>query len=61
MTKKALSKLGVSPEIEYFYSDMQIKDLMLKGSDDEFEDCLQFAPDGVKDLLKKTCSRTTIK
>lgn len=40
------------PEREYFYTDDQIKDLITTGSLDEFLDMLDFAPDGVINLVK---------
>lgn len=39
-------------EPEYNYTDEDVKRLMLKGSLDEFEDCLNFAPVGVIELIK---------
>lgn len=39
-------------EQEYSYTQEDIKNLMLNGSLDEFLDCLDFAPEGVKDLIK---------
>lgn len=40
-------------EREYFYDEEQIKEVMLKGSVDEFLDVLDFAPEGVMNLIKK--------
>ena len=42
---------GVEPE--YFYSEEEIIELMKNGSLDQFEDCLNFAPKGVLDLIKQ--------
>ena len=39
-------------EPEYNYTDEDVKRLMLEGSLDEFEDCLNFAPIGVIELIK---------
>ena len=39
-------------EPEYFYSEKEVRKLLLKGSADELEDCLNFAPQGVIDLVK---------
>lgn len=44
--------LGVI-EPEYFYTENDIKRLMIQGSIDEFEDCLNFAPQGVLELIKQ--------
>lgn len=41
------------PELEYNYSEKDIVDLMKSGSLDAFLDCLDFAPTGVIDLIKK--------
>lgn len=41
---------GVEPE--YFYTEEQIKELLLNGEMDAFMDCLDFAPDGVIDLMR---------
>lgn len=48
---KAL-QLG-SQEQEYFYNESDIKKIMISGSLDEFLDMLDFAPDGVMELIKK--------
>ena len=45
--------LNIHTEPEYKMSDEEIKELMLNGSLDAFLDCLDFAPDGVIDLIKK--------
>lgn len=52
LDKKVLSRLQLKVEPEYNYSEKEIKDLMLNGSSAEFEDCLEFAPNGVKDIIK---------
>lgn len=41
-------------EPEYFYTEADIIRIMQTGSADEFEDCLNFAPKGVLDLIKQT-------
>jgi hypothetical protein len=43
---------GGSVEPEYFYTEKEVKDLLLYGSLDEFLDCLDFAPAGVIALVK---------
>lgn len=40
-------------EPQYSYTEADIKKLMLEGSLDEFLDCLDFAPTGVKDIIKR--------
>lgn len=39
-------------EPEYFYTNEDIVHLMQYGSNDEFEDCLNFAPSGVIEVIK---------
>lgn len=46
-----LSPNSLDPE--YWMSDNNIKELMLHGSVDQFLDCLDYAPTGVIDLIKK--------
>ena len=50
--KTALDYLNVEPEPEYFYTENEIKELLLNGTLDQLEDCLNFAPQGVLDILK---------
>lgn len=50
--KEAIQNLLGKPEPEYFYTKEDIKKLMLNGSLDEFLDCLDFAPEGVRELIK---------
>lgn len=50
---EATRDLGINREPEYDLSEQQIVDLMTKGSLDAFLDCLDFAPVGVIDLIKK--------
>lgn len=45
--------LNADVEPEYFYTENEIVDLLKNGSLDEFEDCLNFAPEGVLDLIKE--------
>ena len=42
----------IQPEREYFYSDEDVKNIMRNGSLDEFLDMLDFAPEGVMDMIK---------
>ena len=50
---KVLEDLGVQAEPEYFLSEEQVVDLVKNGSIEAFLDCLDFAPDGVINLVKK--------
>lgn len=42
----------VEPEREYFLSEEQVKELLKNGSLDAFKDALDFAPQGIIDLIK---------
>ena len=50
---EAVKELLGMTEPEYFYTEADIINLMNNGSLDEFEDCLNFAPSGVLDLVKQ--------
>lgn len=41
-----------TPEQEYFYTEEDVKRVMQFGSQDEFLDMLDFAPEGVMDIIK---------
>ncbi len=49
---EAVKELLGHVELEYSYTKDDIIKLMKYGSLDEFLDCLDFAPEGVKDLIK---------
>lgn len=51
--KDAISELVGGVEPEYYYTDEDVKNLLLTGSLDELKDCLDFAPKGVVELVKK--------
>ena len=53
MEPEAIAKVGLRTEPEYNMSEQDIIKLMKDGSLDEFLDCLDFAPTGVIDLIKK--------
>lgn len=53
MDQEAIAKVGLNPQPEYHMSEQDIIKLMQSGSIDEFLDCLDFAPPGVIDLIKK--------
>lgn len=50
--KEVLNEINFNPEPQYFYTREDIIKLMQTGSLDEFLDCLDFAPDGVKETIK---------
>jgi hypothetical protein len=45
--------LNIKTENEYYMSEEQIIELLREGSLDAFLDCLDYAPVGVMDLVKK--------
>ena len=51
--REAIEKIGLKTQPEYHMSEQDIVNLMTVGSLDEFLDCLEFAPPGVIDLIKK--------
>ena len=51
--KDALSALNITTEPEYFYTEAEVKELLTKGTLDQLKDCLDFAPEGVIELIKK--------
>lgn len=51
--KDLVEELLGEVEPEYYYTEKEVKDLLLNGSIDEFMDCLDFAPQGTLDLVKR--------
>lgn len=45
--------LGIKTQPEYYMSEQQVVDLLKHGNLDAFLDCLDFAPEGVLELVKK--------
>jgi hypothetical protein len=52
-SEKVMNDLGIKTEPEYNMSEQQVAELLKSGSLDAFLDCLDFAPVGVIDLVKK--------
>ena len=52
-SEEAMKELGLNVEPEYFYTEKEIKNMLLNGTMDQFLDCLDFAPDGVIELIQK--------
>lgn len=50
--EEVTKSLGVRTEPEYYMNEQQIVDMLRTGSLDQLLDCLDFAPIGVKDLIK---------
>ena len=48
----ALTELGIRVEPEYYYTEKEVRNLLEKGTLDQFLDCLDFAPQGTLDLVK---------
>lgn len=51
--EEVLKELNIDPEPEYYMSEKEIQALLQTGTMDAFLDCLDFAPIGVIDLIKK--------
>lgn len=49
----AIQELGVPTEPEYFMTDVEVVDLIQNGSLDAWLDCLDFAPEGVIEMVKR--------
>jgi hypothetical protein len=58
--KNALEYLDLNPEPEYFYTEKDIEDLLLNKDPDYLEDCLNFAPQGVIDLVKSMAVKLAV-
>ena len=52
-SEQAIKELGVHTEPEYFMTEKEIIDLIKTGSLDAWLDCLDFAPNGVIEMIKK--------
>lgn len=50
---KQVEDLGIKTEPEYFMDEKQVVELLTSGTLDAFLDCLDFAPEGVIDLVKR--------
>lgn len=56
----ALSILNIDTEPEYFYTEKEVRELLTKGTLDQLKDCLDFAPEGVIELIKKIAVETEL-
>ena len=52
--QEAVDELLGRVEPEYFYTEDQVVELLKNGSLDELEDCLNFAPEGVLEIIKSS-------
>lgn len=50
--EEAITKIGMPTEPEYYMTQPQVIELMKNGSIDAWIDCLNFAPQGVVDMIK---------
>ena len=50
---EAIQELGVPTEPEYFMTEKEVVDLIKTGTIDAWLDCLDFAPHGVIEMIKK--------
>ena len=51
-SQEAIEDLGVPTEPEYYMTEEQVIDLMKNGSMDAWLDCLDFAPQGIVEMIK---------
>ena len=51
--KEAIDALNMQVEPEYFYTEAEVRQILTTGTLDELEDTLNFAPEGVIDLIKR--------
>ena len=58
--EEALKELNPDYEPEYFYTEADIRELLLKGTEAQFLDCLDFAPEGVIELLNQLAVKLEI-
>jgi hypothetical protein len=49
----AVAEILGNVEPEYYYTAEEVKELLLNGSLDALKDCIDYSPEGVKDLIKK--------
>jgi hypothetical protein len=58
--EEALGLLVGGVEPEYFYTEKDVKTLLTSGTLEQLEDCLDFAPSGVIDLVKELAVKLEI-
>lgn len=58
--KDALSALNMEVEPEYFYTEVDIRELLSSGTLDQLKDALDFAPQGAIELIKKIAIETEL-
>lgn len=50
---EAIAEILNNVEPEYYYTEEDVKKVLLEGSLDALKDCIDYAPNGVRDLIKK--------
>ena len=58
--KELIEEILHEVEPEYFYTEADVKKLVLEGSIDEFLDALDFAPESVIDMIKDFCVKLEV-
>ena len=58
--EEAIAELLGTVEPEYYYQEEDVKELLEKGSLDALKDCLDFAPEGTIELVKKVAVDTEL-
>lgn len=53
LSEEEVKKIGIHTEPEYYMSEADVANLLKNGSLDEFLDCLDFAPPGVIDIIRR--------
>lgn len=57
---EAVAEILGTVEPEYFYTEQQVKEMLLTGSLEALQDCLDFAPAGTIELVKKVAVETKL-
>lgn len=58
--EEVVKELVGKVEPEYYYSKQDVTKLLKNGSLDQLKDCLDYAPDGVKEIVKQVAVETEI-
>lgn len=58
--KEAVAEILGVVEPEYYYTEEEVRKLLMTGSLEELQDCLDFAPEGTIELVKKVAVETKL-
>ena len=58
--KEAVEELIGQVEPEYYYTEVEVKNILLNGTLDQLDDCLTFAPTGVVEMIKSIAVKTKL-